>query len=281
MEVKNFQDLRTWQEARQLVSEIYLITKIFPIEEKFRLVVQIKAAAISVAANIAEGMGRETTNDLCRFLIMARGSVKKFEKIIFMSRNTPQSLQHSNTSTTPTLLLHTCCGICGAWLPERLSREFKVTIFYFNPNIHPHDEYKKRLIAVQQMSEFLKLPMIEGEYNPQIWFDRVRGLAHDREGGTRCSICFEIRLRRTAEEAKRLGFDYFATTLTIGRRKPATIINSIGEKIAVEVGVNFLAGDFKKHGGEMESQKRGKEFGLYHQNYCGCVYSRLENKKDN
>lgn len=175
----------------------------------------------------------------------------------------------------PELFLHTCCGICGAWIPEKLSQEYNVTLFYFNPNIHPREEYERRRGAFRQMSEFLKLPMIEGEYNPAVWFDKVRGLANERESGRRCPICFEVRLRRTAEEAKRLGFDYFATTLTVGRFKPAAVINPIGEKIATEVGVKFLAGDFKKQGGEMESQKRGKELGIYHQHYCGCAYSRL------
>ena len=183
-----------------------------------------------------------------------------------------------NNLKKPKLLLHTCCGICGAWIPEKLSQDFNVTIFYFNPNIHPREEYEKRVEAVRQMSEFLKLPMIEGEYHPSVWFDKVRGLANEREGGARCTVCFEVRLRQTAEAAKRLGFDYFATTLTVGRFKPAAIINPIGEKIATEVGIKFLAGDFKKQGGEMASQKRGKELGIYHQNYCGCVYSRLGRK---
>lgn len=172
------------------------------------------------------------------------------------------------------LLLHTCCGICGAWIPEKLSREYDVTIFYFNPNIHPHEEYEKRLAAVREVARVLDLPFIEGAYEPREWFTAVRGLASEREGGARCPLCFELRLRHTAEEAKRLGFDYFATTLTVGRFKPAAVINPIGERIAAEVGVKFLAGDFKKQGGEMESQKRGHELGLYHQNYCGCVYSK-------
>jgi predicted adenine nucleotide alpha hydrolase (AANH) superfamily ATPase len=175
----------------------------------------------------------------------------------------------------PTLLLHTCCGICGAWIPEKLSCDFNVTIFYYNPNIHPVEEYEKRREAVHQMSEVLKIPMIEDEYNPRVWFEKVRGQALEHEGGARCLVCFEMRLRRTAEEAKRLGFDYFASTLTVGRFKPAAIINPIGERIATEVGIKFLAGDFKKQGGEAESQKRGKACGIYHQNYCGCIYSKI------
>lgn len=178
----------------------------------------------------------------------------------------------------PKLLLHTCCGICGAWIPEKLSLDFEVTIFYFNSNIHPREEYEKRREAVRQMSEILKIPMLEGEYEPRAWFEKVRGFAAEREGGARCPLCFEMRLRRTAEEAKKFGFEYFASTLTVGRFKPAAIIDPIGEKIAAEVGVKFLAGDFKKQGGEMASQKRGKECGIYHQNYCGCVYSRLGRK---
>lgn len=183
-----------------------------------------------------------------------------------------QSLNHSVTST---LLLHTCCGICGAWLPEKLSRDFAVTIFYFNPNIHPREEYERRLAATREAARLLDLPIIEGEYKPREWFAVARGLACEREGGARCPLCFEFRLRRTAEEAKRLGFDYFATTLTVGRRKPAAVINPVGKRLAAEIGVKFLAGDFKKQGGETASQKRGKEMNLYHQNYCGCVYSKI------
>ncbi|KKT70315.1 MAG: hypothetical protein UX09_C0035G0002 [Candidatus Uhrbacteria bacterium GW2011_GWE2_45_35] len=129
------------------------------------------------------------------------------------------------------------------------------------------------------MSEILKIPMLEGEYNPRVWFEKVRGFAGEREGGARCPLCFEMRLLRTAEEAKKFGFEYFASTLTVGRFKPAVVINPIGEKIAAEVGVKFLAGDFKKQGGEMESQKRGREFHLYHQNYCGCVYSLKDRRE--
>ena len=176
----------------------------------------------------------------------------------------------------PKLLLHTCCGICGSWIPEKLSHEYNVTIFYYNPNIHPHEEYGRRRSAVRQMAEFLKLSMIEGEYEPRAWFKKVRGFSREREGGARCPLCFELRLKRTAEKAKELGFDFFASTLTIGRFKSAAIINPIGEKIAAAIGIKFLAGDFKKQGGEMESQKRGKELGIYHQNYCGCVYSKSQ-----
>lgn len=179
----------------------------------------------------------------------------------------------------PKLLLHICCGICGAWVPEKLSQDFDVTLFYFNPNIHPCDECKCRLTAVRQTSEFLKLPLIEGNYKPREWFAAVRGLASEREGGARCPLCFELRLCQAAKEAKKLGFDYFATTLTVGRFKPAAVINPIGERIAAEIGIKFLAGDFKKQGGEMESQKRGREMNLYHQNYCGCVYSKIAAKK--
>lgn len=179
----------------------------------------------------------------------------------------------------PKLLLHACCGICSAWIPGKLSREFEVTIFYFNPNIHPRAEYERRLEAAREVGKILKLSFIEGEYEPRKWFVAARGLTNEREGGTRCPLCFELRLRRTADEAKKRGFDYFATTLTVGRFKPAAVINPIGERLAVEVGGKFLFGDFKKQGGETASQKRGREMNLYHQNYCGCVYSKIAAKK--
>lgn len=175
----------------------------------------------------------------------------------------------------PKLLLHTCCGICGAWIPEKLSQEYEVTIFYFNPNIHPIEEYKKRCAAAKQMADLMGIKFIEGEYNPREWFRAVRGLAAEKEGGARCSICFAFRLRRAAEKAQELGYEYFSSTLTVGRRKKAEIINPIGEKIAAEFALKFLSRDFKKQQGEMISQERARAESIYHQNYCGCVYSSL------
>ncbi|MFH1315408.1 MAG: epoxyqueuosine reductase QueH [Candidatus Uhrbacteria bacterium] len=202
------------------------------------------------------------------------------------------------------LLIHVCCGTCGAWVPKKLSHDFDVTLFYFNPNIHPPEEYQYRLEGVKLMADELGLELVEGEYDPQSWFEFVLRTGptsvslsnqHDRlislrqgfgrqapvdpknepEGGARCQLCFEHRLRATAEYARDNKFDCFATTLTVGRRKPASKINPIGLRIASELGIEFLDRDFKKAGGEDLSQIRARDLGVYRQEYCGCVYSRL------
>ena len=171
------------------------------------------------------------------------------------------------------LLLHTCCGVCGAWVPELLSKDFVVDLYFFNPNIHPKDEYARRLEAAQRASHALNLKLIEGEYNPKPWLEAVRGFESEPEGGKRCAICFDFRLRQTALFAKREGHEYFASTLTIGRNKPAFIIDEIGQEWAKEFGIKFFSGDWKKKGGQVESDKRAHKMGLFRQNYCGCVYS--------
>jgi len=192
----------------------------------------------------------------------------------------------------PKLLLHVCCGTCGSWVPRRLSHDYEVTLFYFNPNIHPEEEYQRRLEGARLMADELGLELIEGEYDPEAWFRFVLhegmtdvSLSNDDkltfvsptkepEGGTRCQLCFEHRLRATAEYARDNGFDCFATTLTVGRRKKASDVNPVGKRIASEVGIKFLDRDFKKAGGEDLSQIRAHELGVYRQEYCGCVYSQ-------
>jgi epoxyqueuosine reductase len=202
------------------------------------------------------------------------------------------------------LLLHVCCGTCGAWVPKKLSHDYDVTLFYFNPNIHPEEEYQRRLEGARMMADELGLKLIEGEYDPKSWFEFVlrKGMTHfsvsdnDRltpnyvlrtstgqesviptqepEGGARCQFCFEHRLRSTAEYARDHGFNCFTTTLTVGRRKKAAVVNPIGQRIAEETGVEFLYKDFKKAGGEDLSQIRARDLGVYRQEYCGCTYSK-------
>ena len=174
------------------------------------------------------------------------------------------------------LLLHTCCGTCGAWIPQMLAQDFAVDLFYFNPNIHPREEYARRLADVEKVAEALNLKLIADEYDPRAWFGAVRDLIQEPEGGKRCPVCFELRLRRTAEYAREHGYDCFATNLTIGRNKRADVINPMGERLAVEYGVEFLARDFKKQAGFEKSCRHSDTFGVVRQNYCGCVYSRLE-----
>ncbi len=128
------------------------------------------------------------------------------------------------------------------------------------------------------MAKELGLELIEGEYDPRAWFESMQGHASDQEGGTRCHLCFKHRLRATAEYARDHGFDCFATTLTVGRRKKASDVNPIGQRIAEETGIEFLDRDFKKAGGEDLSQIRARDLGVYRQEYCGCVYSQSKKK---
>jgi len=177
----------------------------------------------------------------------------------------------------PKLLLHACCGVCGSWIPQKLGRDFKVAPYFFNPNIWPEEEYERRLGAAWQVAKNLSLQLIEGEYEPQRWFEAVRGREQDHEGGERCEICFGYRLRETAKYAKECGFEFFATTLTIGRNKRAAVINPIGEKWAKHFGIKFLVCDFKKDGGQERTREEARRLNLYRQNYCGCAYSANRN----
>jgi len=179
------------------------------------------------------------------------------------------------------LLLHVCCGTCGSWVPRKLSHDWDVDLFYFNPNIHPEQEYQKRLSSVYEMAKDLDLNLIEGDYDPRAWFEAVKGFAGESEGGKRCDLCFRHRLGETARYASKNKYDAFATTLTVGRRKSAGKVNPVGLAVAREFGIEFLDQDWKKGGGEDMSQLLAKEHDVYRQEYCGCTYSKAEheNKK--
>lgn len=173
----------------------------------------------------------------------------------------------------PKLLLHVCCGVCGAWIPKKLSVDFDVTLFFFNPNIHPNVEYDRRLEAARQAANEAGAEIIEGRYQSDEWLTLMKSHASDSEGGERCVMCFDLRLGETAKYAKENGFVFFASTLTVGRNKKAAVINPLGEKWATQFGLKFLADDFKKKGGQIETDREAHRLSLYRQNYCGCVYS--------
>lgn len=182
----------------------------------------------------------------------------------------------------PTLLLHSCCAPCSSSCIEFLSKYFHVTVFYYNPNISESAEYKKR---VEEQIRFIKefdtpyeVSFIEGDYEPDEFYKTVRGLEKEPEGGKRCFKCYELRLRKTAELAKKMGVDYFTTTLTISPLKNSVILNKTGLKVAQETGTQYLLSDFKKKEGYKRSIELSKEYNLYRQNYCGCVYSKREEK---
>lgn len=242
----------------------------------------------------------------------------------------------------PTLFLHSCCAPCSSYVLEYLRQYFRITVFYFNPNITEDAEYRKRVaeqkrliaaynegltkkvsinpdsaaeqdaiakqyagavedaaavqeaVAVQYAGSAqdtgtvhgvdrqqadgaaYRIDVIEGDYEPQRFFEMAKGLEQCPEGGERCFACYEMRLRETAKLAREGGYDYFTTTLSISPLKNAAKLNEIGEKLAQEYGAVWLPSDFKKREGYKRSIELSKEYGLYRQDYCGCVYSRRQ-----
>ena len=180
----------------------------------------------------------------------------------------------------PSLLLHSCCAPCSSYCIEYLSQYFHVTVFYYNPNIYPDDEYYHRVKEQQRfINEFpTKYPVdfIEGDYDKNSFYDIAKGLEKEPEKGKRCHKCYDLRLRRTATVAKEKMFDFFSTTLTISPMKDSQVLNEIGEAIGKELGVNWLYSDFKKKEGYKRSTEISKEYDMYRQDYCGCVYSYNE-----
>ncbi len=172
------------------------------------------------------------------------------------------------------LLLHTCCAPCSTSVLERLADEFDITGYFYNPNIHPRDEYRMRLDETRTFYEKKGIPMIEEEYDEDRWHELVRGHEDDPERGERCTICYEMRLEKTAETACLGGFDIFTTVLSISPHKDARRINELGSRIGEEKGVAFFTADFKKKDGYRRSVEISREEGLYRQNYCGCIHSR-------
>lgn len=174
----------------------------------------------------------------------------------------------------PKLLLHICCAPDATVVFERLIPNYNLTGYFYNPNIHPREEYEKRLKEMQALASKLSLPLLVGKYDDHRWFNLTRGYENEEEGGKRCPICFTLRLRETARSAKEGGMDFFATVLTVSPHKDAALINTIGRSISEELSIPFLEADFKKKDGFKRSVELSQKFGLYRQNYCGCEYSR-------
>ena len=179
--------------------------------------------------------------------------------------------------SAPTLFLHSCCAPCSSYVLEYLSAFFRITVFYYNPNIYPAEEYGKRVEEQKNLIE--KLPsvypieFVEGAYDKERFYEMARGLEQVPEGGERCFRCYELRLRETARLAAERGFDYFTTTLTISPLKNAAKLNEIGGLLGEEYQTVWLPSDFKKKNGYKRSIELSKEYNLYRQDYCGCVFS--------
>ena len=182
----------------------------------------------------------------------------------------------------PRLLLHSCCAPCSSYVLEYLSRYFEITVFYYNPNIYPPEEFgkrveeQKRLIA--QLPAEHPISFLDGPYEPERFYEMARGLDQVPEGGERCFKCYRLRLTETAEMARAGKYDYFTTTLSISPLKNAEKLNEIGGQLAKDYGVDYLYSDFKKRNGYKRSTELSREYGLYRQDYCGCVFSMRERR---
>lgn len=176
----------------------------------------------------------------------------------------------------PTLLLHSCCGPCSSAVIERLAEHFRLTLYYYNPNIEPEAEYRRRLAEQERLLTLLPggLSLLPCEYDHDAFSAFAQAMADEPEGGKRCLSCFALRLGQTAHAAKKNGFEYFTTTLSVSPHKNAEALNAIGEGIARQLGVRYLTADFKKKNGYLRSLQLSKAFDLYRQDYCGCLYSK-------
>ncbi len=194
-----------------------------------------------------------------------------------------QILNGIEKSSPPRLLLQSCCAPCSSYVLEYLSEYFAITVFYFNPNIYPEEEFFKRSAEQKRLLSLMKfknpVDFVEIGYQSERFYAAVKGLEHIKEGGERCYACYKLRLKQTAELAKERGFDFFTTTLSISPYKNADWLNEIGEELAREYGVWYLTSDFKKKNGYKRSTELSESYGMYRQNYCGCVFSMREREE--
>jgi len=173
------------------------------------------------------------------------------------------------------ILVHSCCAPCSSFVFQKLLDDgYLPTLYFYNPNIHPIDEYNIRCNEIIKFAEKQDINLIIEEPDCENWIDKTKGMENEPEKGSRCSVCFEMRLKKTAEKSKELGFDIFTTVLTISPHKNSVVINKIGENIASDLDITFLKEDFKKNDGFKKSVELSKTHGFYRQKYCGCLYSR-------
>lgn len=204
-----------------------------------------------------------------------RNYQKELEKII---------AQHQKNGEAPTLLLHSCCAPCSSYVLEYLSDFFQITVFYYNPNIYPDEEYYKR---VKEQKDFIEkfparhpIQFLEGSFDKERFYETVQGMEEEPEGGKRCFHCYELRLREAAKLALERGMDYFTTTLSISPLKNAGKLNEIGQKLEEEYGIKYMTSDFKKKDGYKRSVELSREYDMYRQDYCGCVFSMRQRQRE-
>ena len=202
----------------------------------------------------------------------SRNYAKELEQLI-------QKLQQEGK--VPRLLLHACCAPWSSAVLEYLSQYFAITLLYYNPNIAPLEEYQKREAELRRLVSQMKfthpVALLPCQYDGQAFVQAARGLEGVPEGGKRCEVCFRLRLEETARQAAELGYEYFCTTLSVSPHKDAERINRIGREMGEKYGVKWLPSDFKKREGYKRSIELSREFGLYRQDYCGCLYSKAGN----
>ena len=190
----------------------------------------------------------------------------------------------SKLSYTPKILLHSCCAPCSSYVITFLSNYFDITILYYNPNIAPQEEYEKRkneqIKLIKTLNTKNKLDFLDCDYENNIYNEVIKGYENIPEGGSRCHICFNLRLEKTAKLAKLNNYDYFCSTLTVSPHKNSKVINEIGEKISNKYDIKWLYSDFKKNEGFKQSIELSKKYELYRQDYCGCIYSKQVREKE-
>ena len=181
----------------------------------------------------------------------------------------------NNLTDKPKLLLHACCGICSLSVLEKLKNYFNITVLYYNPNIYPKEEYDLRLDVLKKVIQKTdaNIQLMETIYNEEEFNNIAAGYEEEKEGGSRCSRCYNLRLEKTAIIAKEKNFDYFTTTLSVSPYKNSEILNKIGKALEEKYSVNYLYSDFKKKDGYKRSNELAKMYNLYRQDYCGCKYS--------
>lgn len=200
-----------------------------------------------------------------------------------MNYNLEMKKQLESIEEGSQLLLHACCAPCSSAVLEQLGNFFQITILYYNPNISNEDEYNKRLAEIKKfIKEFpakYQIKLLEGRYLPQEFFDIAKGLEKEKERGLRCYKCYALRLKETAQIAQQAGYKYFTTTLSISPYKNSNWINQIGKDLEKVYNSTFIYSDFKKNNGYKRSIELSNEYNLYRQNYCGCIYSKIEREK--
>ena len=196
-------------------------------------------------------------------------------------KNLDELISHlESEGKTPSLFLHACCAPCSSYVLEYLSRYFRITVFYYNPNIYPAEEYRARVSELSRLISVLPaknpIALLEGEYDPAVFYACAEGMEDLPEGGERCFACYRLRLAESAKLAKEKGFDFFASTLSLSPYKNAKKLNEIGRELSAQYCVSWLPNDFKKKNGYKRSIELSKEYDLYRQDYCGCVFSYQE-----